>query len=82
MIFIIAVYIPWCRHLESFQEVKPQLYADNLKCVSSDDGDLLEAATFTNTYVPLVGQTPAPNKCILLGTSSVVKGAYEGLDLV
>ena len=48
MIFIVALYLPWCRHLESFGAVKPQLYADNLKCVSCDDDDLLEAARFTN----------------------------------
>ena len=82
MIFIVALYLLWCRHLESFREVKPQLYADNLKGVSSDDDDLLEAARFTNTKIRLVGQTPAPSKCILLGTSSVVNGACEGLDLV
>ena len=56
MIFIVALYLPWCRHLESSRGVKPQLYADNLKCVSSDDDDLLEAARFTNRYIRLVGQ--------------------------
>ena len=40
---------------------QPQLYADNLKCVCGDDDDLLEAAWFTNTYIRLVGQTPAPS---------------------
>ena len=34
MIFIVALYVPWCRHLESLPDVKPQLYADNLKCSS------------------------------------------------
>ena len=82
MIFIVAVYLPWCRHLESFRGVKPQLHADNLKCVSSDDDDLPEAARFAHTYVPLVGHTPAPSNCILLSTSSVVNCAHEGLDLV
>ena len=32
-----------CRQLESFQGIKRQLYADNLKCVSSSDDDLFEA---------------------------------------
>ena len=32
MVFIVALYVPWCRHLESLPELKPQLYADNLKC--------------------------------------------------
>ena len=53
------------------------LYADNLKCVSSDDDDLLEAARFTNTYIRLVGQAPAPSKCILLSTSAVVRGLMK-----
>ena len=74
MVFIVALYLPWCRHLETFRGVKPQLYADNLKCVCSDDDDLLEAAKFTNTYIRLVSQAPAPSKCILLSTSVVVRG--------
>ena len=53
--------------------VKPQLYAENLKCVSSCEGDLLESARFTNKYIRLVGQTPAPSKCVLLSTSKVVR---------
>ena len=73
MIFIVALYLPWCRKLETFREVKPQLYADNLKCVSSNDDDLLEAARFTSRYIRLVGQTPAPRKCALLSTSRVVR---------
>ena len=74
MVFIVALYLPWCGHLESFRGVKPQLCADNLKCVSSDDNDLLETARFTSTYIRLVGQAPAPSKCILLSTSAVVRG--------
>ena len=73
MIFIVALYLPWCRHLETFRGVKPQLYADNLKCVSGEPDDLLEAAKFTNTYIRLVGQAPAPSKCILLSTSAEVR---------
>ena len=38
-----SLYLPWCRHLESFWVVKPQHYADNLKCFSTND-DLLDAA--------------------------------------
>ena len=43
--------------------VQPQLYADNLKCVSRDPGVLLSAARFTTGYVRLVGQEPAFSKC-------------------
>ena len=32
MVFIVALYVPWCRYLESLPDVKPQHYADNLKC--------------------------------------------------
>ena len=53
--------------------VQPQLYADNLKCVSKDPGLLLSAARFTTGYVRLVGQEPAPSKCTLLSTSREVR---------
>ena len=59
--------------MEAFRGFKPQLYADNLKCVSGEADDLLEAARFTNTYIWLVGQAPAPSKCILLTTSAEVR---------
>ena len=34
MIFIVALYTPWCRHLGSLAGISPQLYADNLKCTT------------------------------------------------
>ena len=44
---------------------QPQLYADNLKCVSRDPEVLLSAARFTTGYVRLVGQEPAlVNVCL------------------
>ena len=43
-------------------------------CVSSDDYDLLEAARFTNRNIRLLGQAPAPRKCILFSTSVRVRG--------
>ena len=66
MMFIVALYLPWCRYLASQEGVQPQLYADNLKCVSRDPGVLLRAARFTTGYVRLVGQEPAPSKCVFL----------------
>ena len=45
MIFIVALYLPWCRALESIPGVRPQLYADNLKCVSGSPAALLSAAS-------------------------------------
>ena len=34
MMFIVALYLPWCGYLAAEEGVEPQLYADNLKCVS------------------------------------------------
>ena len=47
MMFILALYLPWCRYLAAQKGVEPQLYAHNLKCVSGDPGVLLRAAKFT-----------------------------------
>ena len=73
MMFIVALYLPWCRYLAAQEGVQPQLYADNLKCVSGDPGLLLNAARFTTGYVRSVGQEPAPSKCVLLSTSREVR---------
>ena len=32
--FIVALYLPWCRYLAAHEGIRPQLYADNLKSVS------------------------------------------------
>ena len=73
MMFIVALYLPWCRYLSAQVGVQPQLHADNLKCVSRDPDLLLSAAPFTTGYVRLVGQEPAPSKCVLLSTSREVR---------
>ena len=73
MMFIVALYLPWCRYLSAQMGVEPQLYADNLKCVSRDPALLLSAARFTTGYVRLVGQELAPSKCVLLSTSRDVR---------
>ena len=73
MIFIVALYLPWCRALESIPGVRPQLYADNLKCVSGSPAALLSAARFTSMYICLVGQEAAPKKCVFLSTSKKVR---------
>ena len=49
-----------CRYLAAQVEFEPQLYADDLECVSRGPGLLLRAAKFTAGYVRLVGQEPAP----------------------
>ena len=42
MMFIVALYLPWCRYLSAQVGVEPQLYADNLKCASKDPDFALE----------------------------------------
>ena len=73
MMFIVALYLPWCRYLAAQVGVQPQLYADNLKCLSRNPDLLLSADRFTTKYVRLVGQEPAPSKCVLLSTSREVR---------
>ena len=51
MVFIVALYVPWCRHLDALPDVKPQLYADNLKCSAERPGALFDSARFTVRYV-------------------------------
>ena len=77
MMFIDALYLPWCRYLDAQYGVSHQLYADNLKCVSRYSDLLLRAARFTTGYVRLVGQEPAPSKCVLLCTSRAVRVAIR-----
>ena len=72
LMFTIAVYVPWCRYLSALGGVRPQLCADNLKCVASDPALLFRAARFTTGYVRLVVQGLAPRKCVVLGTSREV----------
>ena len=73
MMFIVALYLPWCRYLAAHGGVQPQMYADNLKCVSRNPAALLRAARFTTGYVRLVGQERAPSKCVLSSTSREVR---------
>ena len=73
MMFIVALYLPWCRYLAAHEGVQPQLYADDLQCVSRDSALLLNAARFTTGYVRLVGLEPTPSKCVLYSTSRKVR---------
>ena len=73
MMSTVALYLPWCRYLAAHGGVRPQLYADNLKCFSSDPGLLLHAARFTTGYVLSVGQELAPSECALLRSSGDVR---------
>ena len=60
MVFIVEFFDPWCRHLESLPDVKPQLYAENLECSAERPGALFESARFTAQYVRSVGQDVSP----------------------
>ena len=73
MVFIVALYAPWCRHLESLVGISPQLYADNLKCSSYNVDSVLAAAHYTVSYVHAVGQEASPSKCVLLSTSKAAR---------
>ena len=73
MMFSVALYLPWCRKLAAQEGFQPQLYADNLKCISRDPGVLLRAERFTTGYVRLVGQELAPSKCVLSSTSKTAR---------
>ena len=60
--------------------VQPQLYADNLKCVSRDPGLLLHAAqvhhwVMSGWFVRSLHLV----KCVLFSTSTDVRKEYEGL---
>ena len=73
MVFIVALYVPWCRYLSSQHGVTPQLYAYNLKCTTTNGRSLLEAARFTDKYIRAVGQEASPSKCVLLSTSRATR---------
>ena len=77
MVFIVALYVPWCRHLDALPNVTPQLYADNLKCSAEHPRALCESARFTAQYVRSVGQDVSPGKCVLLSTSRSVRKALK-----
>ena len=77
MVFFVALYVPWCRHLEVILGVNPQLYADILKCSAERLGALFDAARFTAWYVRAVGQDVSPGKCVLPSTSKSVRRAID-----
>ena len=68
----VALYLPWCKYIHEFPDVTPQLYADKL-CISSNLGQLLRKTQFTVAHFRLVGQEPAPTKCISMSTSVAVR---------
>ena len=80
-VFIVALCVPWCRHLDSLPDVKPQLYADDLKCSAERPRAPFEAARFPAQHVWSVGQDVSPGKCVLLSTSKSVRKAMKLWDV-
>ena len=80
LVFIVALYVPWCRRLEALPDVKPQLYADNLKCSAERPRALFESAWFTAQYFRSGGQDVSLGKCVLLSTSKSVRWAMKLWD--
>ena len=76
-VFIVALFVPWCRHLEALPDVEPQLYADNLKCSAERPGALFESARFSAQSVSSVGQDVSLAKCVLLSTSKSVRKSMQ-----
>ena len=71
MVFIVALCVPWWRHLEGMLFVVPLLYADNLKCSSRP----------TVQFVRAVGQDVALCKCVLLSTSKTGRRSMKLWDV-
>ena len=63
MVFIVALYAPWCRHMECLKGISPHLYADNLECTSYSVDSLLAAARYLVSCVKVVGQEASPSEC-------------------
>ena len=80
MVFIVALYVPWCRHLDALLDVKPQLYTDNLRCSAERPGALINAR-FTARNVRSVGQDVSPGNCVILSTSKSVRKAMKLWDI-
>ena len=76
-----ALYVPWCRHLDALPDVEPQLCADNLKCSAERPRALFECARLTAQYVRSVGQDVSPGKCVLLSTSKSVRKDMKLCDV-
>ena len=81
MVFIVALYVHWCRHLDALLDVKPQFYADNLKGSAERPGALFDSVRFTALHVRSVGQDVSLGECVLLSTSKSVRRAMKFRDI-
>ena len=57
--------------------IKPQLYADNLKCSAVCPNALFGAAMFTAQSVRSLGQDVSLGKCVFLITSKAVRKSMK-----
>ena len=73
IVFIVTLYAPWCWYLSVQTGVTSQLYADNLKCTTTDDTHLLADARFIDCYIRAVGQEASSGKCVFLSTSKATR---------
>ena len=79
MMFIVALYLPWCRYLSAQVGVQSPSYMLIILSAYLGSPDLLlHAARSITKYVRLVGQEPAPSKCVLLSTSREVRKVLKG----
>ena len=61
--------------------VRPQLYADNLRCTADCPSALLMPLGSTARYVRSVGQDVSPGKCVLFSTSKAVRMGMKNWDV-
>ena len=80
MVFVVALYVPWCRRLEAMPALGPQLHADSLKCCAECPNALFGAARFTAQYVRSVGQDVSTGTFVLLSTSKSVRRTMKRWD--
>ena len=74
MMFIVALYLPFClglAEMEGFSEIV---------CASRNSDSLLAAAQFTSRKIRLVGQEAAPSKCVLLSTCARTRARMKEWD--
>ena len=78
MVLHVALYVPWCRHLEALPDVGPQLYADNLKCSAGRPGALFVVCSFHSAVMSslLVRVCPLVN-VFFVSTSESVRKAMK-----
>ena len=51
--FIVALYLPWCRYLAAHVGVQRHLYADKLRCVSRDPDLAFECCSAHHWVCPI-----------------------------